>query len=306
MRPSFTRALVLVAFITAMLPLEALAQDHSEIKTVPQSATQFAVDLYRLMEDGEKNLFFSPHSIYTVLALMCGGAAGKTAEQMAAALHVPLEGEAFQDALAGIQDILNQIQQSGEVKLDIVNSLWPQSGASLKPEFLLLAKRYLAEVYPVDYQTEPAAVSKRINAWAEQETNGRIKDIIGDLHPETHLLLANAIYFKGDWARQFDKAKTSKMPFQLLGGGTVQVPIMMQLGRFPLAQTGLVQILQLPYEGGDLSMTIGEYRILAGRAIRNGCHRVPASIPDNLGIRSCESGSVRTKYCSMNLWLLME
>ena len=260
-RRCFTVALIAIALLAVALPTSGFAQEQSEIQTVSQSATEFAVDLYRrFVDSGDregKNLFFSPFSIYTVLALMYGGAAGETAAQMATALHLQLEPAAFQAALADIQDILDQIRERGEIELDIANSLWPQSDAALVPEFLELAESYLAEVFPVDYRTEADAVRNRINAWAEEKTNGTIEEIVyWNLHPETHLLLANAIYFKGDWIRRFDQAKTESMPFHRGDNETVEVPMMMQLGRFPIAWSDSAQILQLPYQGGDLSMTI--------------------------------------------------
>jgi serpin B len=257
MKSTYSHALVVITLIAMLLATTGFAQDRSPQESVAQSATEFAVDLYRQMGEEGKNLFFSPYGIYTVLALMYGGAAGETAEQMAAALHVTLDAEAFQAGLADIQEILNQIGERGEVELNIANSLWPQSGAALKPEFLQLAARYLAAIYQVDYRTEPEAVRAEINAWAEEKTNGRIQNILKEpLYPETHLLLANAIFFKGDWIRQFDEAKTRSMPFHRLDHDTIEVPMMMQLGRFPFAWTDSAQILQLPYQGDDLSMTI--------------------------------------------------
>jgi len=261
MRRTFSAVLVFIALIAIVVPAGIFAQQQSEAEVVSRSATQFALDLYHRFsaspERQTENLFFSPYSIYTVLALMYGGAAGETAEQMAAALHVQPDPEAFQAGLADIQAILNQVGERGEVQLNIANSLWPQSGAALNPEFLQLAERYLSEVNPVDYRRNPAAAKEQINAWAEEKTNERIKEIVNwTLHPETHLLLANAIYFKGDWVWQFDEAETENMPFQLLDGGSVEVPMMFQLGHFPFAWTESAQIMRLPYQGGDLSMTV--------------------------------------------------
>jgi serpin B len=259
MRPSRLRILAVIGLVTLLLPTTGFAQEQSQIGTVSQSTAAFAVDLYRqLMSRGDqKNLFFSPYSIYTVLALMYGGAAGKTAQEMAAALHVDLNPELFQAGLASIQEILNQIGKRGAVELNIANSLWPQSGTALKPEFLELAKRYLAEINHVDYRLAPAAVRDRINSWAEEKTNKRIKEIVNwDLHPETHLLLANAIYFKGNWIWRFDESKTESMPFHRLDNRTANVPMMKQLGNFPFAWTDSAQILKLPDQGDDLSMTI--------------------------------------------------
>ena len=178
MRRYFVRALVGIALIAVVLPAGIFAQEQSETQTVSRSAAKFALDLYRQFsaspERQTENLFFSPYSIYTVLALMYGGAAGETAGQMAAALHVQPEAEDFQTGLADIQSILNQIGERGEVQLNIANSLWPQSGAALKPEFLELAERYLAEVNAVDYRRYPTEARERINAWGEEKTNQRI------------------------------------------------------------------------------------------------------------------------------------
>ena len=255
------QALAVIVLLAIILPTSVRSQDASPQESVSRSTTEFAVDLYRQFADQEKNaqknLFFSPYSIYTVLALMYGGAAGETAEQIAAALHARLPADAFHAGMAAVQSGLNQIGEKGEVELNIANSLWPQSGAALKPQFLRLAERYLAEINPVDYRRQAGIAREQINAWAEDKTNGRIREIVNwTLDPETHLLLANAIYFKGDWMRQFDPAETEEMPFYRSVENVVTVPMMSQLGRFPFAWTDSSQILQLPYQGGDLSMIV--------------------------------------------------
>lgn len=197
MRCSFSLALIVISFVTLNLPTTGFAQNQSDVETVSRSATEFAVDLYRQTRGEEENLFFSPYSIYTLLSLMYGGADRETAAQMAAALHVQLEPKDLQAAMVDIQGILSRIREKGEVELNIGNSLWPQTDGALVPEFLNLAAVYLAEVYQVNYRTKPEAVRARINSWAEEKTNGRIKEIVNwDLHPETHLLLANAIFLK--------------------------------------------------------------------------------------------------------------
>jgi len=258
MKRSFCRAPMIVAAAVLVSPAAIVAQDGSDVEAVSRAATQFAVDLYKLVNDGENaNVFFSPYSIYTVLALMYGGARDDTAEQIAAALHAELDPEEFHAAMVEIRGLLDAIEEAGEVDLSIANALWPQSGAELVDEFLELAEGYQADVNPVDYRTEAEAVRKRINTWAEDNTNGRIKEIISwVLHPETHLLLANAIFFKGNWASQFDKANTTIMPFSVSRNETIDVDMMTQLGEFGYGYANQAEILVLPYEGGELSMII--------------------------------------------------
>jgi hypothetical protein len=96
-----------------------------------------------------------------------------------------------------------------------------------------------------------AALHVTLDAEAFQAGLAEIQEILNwQLHPETHLLLANAIFFKGNWARQFDEAKTQSMPFHRLDNKTIEVPMMFQLGRFPFGWSESAQVLQLPYEGG--------------------------------------------------------
>ncbi len=140
------QALAVIVLLAIILPTSVRSQDASPQESVSRSTTEFAVDLYRQFagrtENQQENLFFSPYSIYTVLALMYGGAAGETSEQIAADLHARLPADAFHAGMAAVQSGLNEIGEKG-VELNIANSLWPQSGAALKPDFLRLAERYL-------------------------------------------------------------------------------------------------------------------------------------------------------------------
>jgi serpin B len=73
---------------------------------------------------------------------------------------------------------------------------------------------------------------------------------------DTRLALANAIAFEGLWEAPFDRAQTRDAPFRLGAGEVASVPTMSQEGRFRLASTPALQMLELRYRGGDLSMLI--------------------------------------------------
>jgi serpin B len=72
--------------------------------------TTFATDLYGQLKGGEGNLFFSPYSISTALAMTYGGARGETAQQMANVLHFPAQQEPLHAACAALGTELNAIQ----------------------------------------------------------------------------------------------------------------------------------------------------------------------------------------------------
>jgi len=224
-----------------------------------ESVNELAFDLYRKLagqEDG--NLFFSPYSISSALAMTYGGARGETAEQMEEVLHFGGP-ETTHLSFSYLRETLNNIQKEGHVQLSIANSLWPQKDYPFLPAYLTLIKKYYGcEITPVDYKADAEDARRRINTWVENQTNDKIKDLIaeGFLNAQTRLVLANAIYFKGDWASQFKQEATHPAPFTLIDGTTVDVPMMSQAADFKMARTETVQALELPYESGDLSMII--------------------------------------------------
>jgi serpin B len=223
------------------------------------SVNTFSVDLYRkLSSENAGNLFFSPYSISTALAMTYGGARGDTAEEMNRVLHFGGQ-NATHPAFAALRTSLNGIQEKGDIQLSIANALWPQQDYAFLPAYMdLIRKDYGSEIRPVNYAQDTEGARKQINRWVEQQTNQKIKDLIGQgvLNSLTRLVLVNAIYFKGNWASQFDAKDTRTAQFRLPDGNTADVQMMSRKARYGLAEEDNLQVLELPYEGGDLSMLV--------------------------------------------------
>ena len=229
-----------------------------EAMAVARGNTSFALDLYQQLRHNAGNLFFSPYSISTALAMTYAGARGDTATQMAQTLHFPLAGERLHEAFAALGRLLNAVQERGDVLLSVANALWPQAGYHFLASFLDLVKRFYGlSITPLDF-AEPDKARAQINAWVEEETGDKIKELIrpGMLDSLTRLVLTNAIYFKGNWAHPFDRAKTKQAPFWLTAKRAVDVPMMAQKQDFEYAETAELQMLSLPYVGGALSMVL--------------------------------------------------
>lgn len=224
--------------------------------------TAFAVDLYHQLRSIEGNLFFSPYSISTALAMTYAGARGNTEAQMARVLHFDLDHltqEALHSAFAALEEHMAQIQGKGDVALHVANSLWPQAGYAFLAAFIDLCRRcYGVTITSVDYAADTEGARQQINAWVEEKTRDKIKELLKPPHvtPWTTLILVNAIYFKGNWAKQFDKKETDDGAFYLATGDPVSVPMMSQKARFGYQETEDLQVLELPYAGGDLSMLV--------------------------------------------------
>ena len=220
--------------------------------------TEFALDLYQKLRIVEDNLFFSPYSISTALAMTYAGARGNTEAQMAKALHFTLDQKQLHPAFASLEARLKIVQERGHIQLKVANRLWPQVGYPFLEEFLALTKEYYGVlITPVDYRN-PEAACRIINAWVEEKTQGKIKELIpsGVLDHLTRLVLTNAIYFKGNWASRFDKTLTANAPFWVTPAEAVEVPMMAQKGEFRYAENDTLQILELSYVGDDLSLIV--------------------------------------------------
>ncbi|HOX43474.1 MAG TPA: serpin family protein [Myxococcota bacterium] len=221
----------------------------------------FAVDLFKKLVAEAKggNVFFSPFSLESALGMTAAGARGATADEMAAVLHLAAAGPDPHAALAGLARALTGAKlEGGELK--VANALWGQRGFGFQKAFLeLVSSRYGGGLREVDFVKATEEARLAINAWVAEITAGRIKDLLapGDVTAATALVLTNAIYFKGLWAAKFDPAATRPGNFKLASGQVAQVPLMSQSSKLGYAEPrpGL-QLLELPYQGGELSMVV--------------------------------------------------
>ena len=231
----------------------------TDTRKVVAGNTEFAVDLYGKLRTGEGNVFFSPYSISTALAMTCGGARGETENQMAQTLRFNLPPDKLHPAFAALESNLNAVQQKGQIKLAVANSLWPQAGYEFLPDYLALCQKYYdTSITPVDYKGHTEAARKTINNWVEARTNRKIVELLkpGVLDSSTRLVLVNAIYFKGKWVSQFETNRTENQPFHISSDKTIDAPLMRQTHDFHYAEFPGLQVLELPYVGDDLSMIV--------------------------------------------------
>lgn len=225
--------------------------------TVYDSSNLFAFDIYRTLSKQPGNIFLSPFSISTALAMTYIGAADNTAQQMKDVLHFNLDDETLH---SGFSELISSLNQPNEkYQLSIANSMWAQEGYPFLQEFIDKVQRYYSSgLNYVDFAEATEEARQRINNWIEEKTNQRIKDMIkpGDIDSLTRLVLTNAIYFKGNWAKSFDPSLTKKETFYVSNKQEKQVEMMFESLTAAYTEDSLVQVLELPYAGDELSMII--------------------------------------------------
>lgn len=205
-------------------------------------------------EEEGKNVFVSPFSIATALTMVYTGAAGETKQAMAEALS--LGPESVEKIGRAHSEMRKKIErQDSKIELSIANSLWARSGVRFKSEFLDRNREFFgAEISTLDF-ADPGAAAV-INRWVDSSTKGKIDKIVEQIDSQTVMYLINAIYFKGRWKTEFDKAATGQGTFRLLDGSRKPVMLMTQSGNYPYLRGEGFQAVGLPYGDGSVGMYI--------------------------------------------------
>jgi len=224
---------------------------------VVEGNNAFAMELYGQLGYESGNLFFSPESISTALAMTYAGARADTAAEMAKTLHFTLPPGQLHPAMGALLRDRNAAHDGYQLKE--ADALWVQKGYSLLPEFLKLNKdNYEAGLNQLDFKGATEASRQIINLWVEQRTENKIRELLtpGILDSDSRLVLTNAIYFKGDWEKAFKKEDTKEEDFHLSATQAIQTPLMHMTNGFNYLDGGSFQALEIPYKNKELSMII--------------------------------------------------
>jgi serpin B len=236
------------------------AAPSADVRAVAEDNNRFALDLYARLRTGPAdNLFFSPASLSTALAMTYAGAGGRTAEQMARVLHFGLPRERLHPAFRDLRRYWDAKDKESGYRLSLANRLWGQQGSHFLPGFLATTREhYGAELAQVDFARQADRARQRINAWIEEQTRRKIQDLIppGVLDAMTGLVLTNAIYFKGDWTEPFREEATQVAPFHVSAHQQTDAPLMYRQDDFRYWAGAGLKVLELPYGKGDLAMLV--------------------------------------------------
>jgi len=235
----------------------------AEVKELADGNNAFGADMYRELAKSERgNLFFSPYSIRTALAMTYAGAKGETAGQMKEALHFTLGDARLHAANKAAKRSMDTDEDAGH-ELCIANSLWGKEGYKFLQPFLNINETCYGGALRTVPFPEPGRTT--INRWVEEKTKEKIKNLIsrGGVNKLTRLVLVNAIYFYGFWEFEFDEDLTKDAPFYVTPGNRIQVKTMhhkmhrvQREPRFRYLETDRFQAVKLPYKGGRVEMVV--------------------------------------------------
>lgn len=231
-----------------------------ELAVIVDGQNQLGIDLYRALASGsEANLVLSPWSVSTDLAMVHAGAAGATAAELGAVLHV--DGIAPERVPVATNrlglDLL--ARQREKVELAAANKLWTDEGLTLRPPFLdTMSRSFGAPVAAADFSADAESARLAINEWTAGQTGGRIRDLFppGTVDANTALVLVNAVSLNAEWFFPFNPDLTGDEPFTRLDGTQVTVPMMHFNEYLPTASGPGWRAVEIPYSGDELSMVV--------------------------------------------------
>ncbi|XP_056440346.1 leukocyte elastase inhibitor-like isoform X2 [Gadus chalcogrammus] len=251
------------SILTALVLCTLLCLEDTMASSTPltEANTTFTLALFKKITEGNKsgNVFYSPLSISSALAMVLLGARGNTSTQMSEALQHQ-KGE--EDINASFSKLLSELNKPDALySLSMANRLYGEKTYQFVQGFLLETRKYYqADLQSVDFKAKAEEARVEINTWVEKQTQDKITNLLvpGVVDSLTRLVLVNAIYFKGKWDKQFKEEATKETAFKLNKNDTKKVKMMYHKARFPLAfiPEANCQILELPYEGKELSMLI--------------------------------------------------
>lgn len=250
--------IIAMALLAFLLPYESHA-GSANLDALAHGTSTFTLSLFQQILAKEKgNILFSPYSISMALGMAGAGARGKTSEEMERTLGYTLPTGTLYPALAELSHQLTKAGNENGQLLSDANAIWLQNDFKVQPDYLRLLKDYFDnEAQQLDF-CHAAKASRTINDWVARKTRDHIRDLIpaSALDCDTKLVLTNAIYFLGSWASPFKEGLTEHGPFILASGQREKALLMHRQGAYPYAELEGWQALELPYEGGRLTMLV--------------------------------------------------
>jgi len=261
--PVYLLSAIFILFSCSKEPVEILPVDPVPINlttdqvSLIKSENSFAFDIFKKVAGSSQesqNLIISPLSISYALSMTLNGAKGTTRDAMLNALRSNgLTPEIINNSYKSLSEALLSVDS--RVIISVANSVWTENNFVVKKPFTdILTAYYSAESKSFDIAD--TQVPKQINTWIESKTNGLIKNMVDKLDESTVMLLINAIYFKGKWNSQFDKANTVQKSFNKPGGAIVDVPMMKQKSEYKVFTGEGFVLAEFPYGQGNFVMDV--------------------------------------------------
>jgi len=232
-----------------------------------KSVNEFTFSFFESVNKNDKNIIFSPYSISAALTMTYCGAEAQTQRAMAQTLFLTEDRNQVADIYAQYNRSINAPIITDNITLKNANSLWGEKSYPFKREYIeLVEAKFGAPLTKLSFINEPKECTETINKWVEKKTENKIKDLIpeGVISGNTRMVLVNAVYFYGGWAKAFEKQASAKQNFYLNETDTIELDFMNTYSKLYYFENELFKAVEIPYKGKAASMILFIPKNIAG------------------------------------------
>ena len=245
-------------FVIMGLCMAFFSNTKADEQLPSQAGNNFGISLYQNLsaDAGDENVFISPYSIYTALAITYAGADSTTKAQFEKSLGIK-NPATFHAELHKMIESLNERDDKG-FRILTANALWIDKQAKLLSSYTNLTKKYYDISENSIDVTEPEKSADKINDWVTEKTEDKIHNLVSpkNITPDTKLIITNAVYFKAEWLHPFEHESTREEDFNPFVGTPIKAQMMHQQAHFKYLTVDGSAFIELPYKGNQLSMII--------------------------------------------------
>lgn len=208
-------------------------------------------NILKFMPD-DKNYMVSPFSLKMAMSLAANGAGGTTKDEILTAFGI----DNLDSYNTAAKELIERYEGTSSVKLNVANSIWLNKDVAGKDiKFTDEYKKLVSEYYKGTASEEDAKnIAMKINSWVEKKTNNKIKNLLPEGDAKFLSVLVNTIYFKGEWAEQFEEYATKEEDFTDRNGKVEKTDFMHKTERYRFYEDENMKMVRVPYKGGKTAM----------------------------------------------------
>lgn len=208
-------------------------------------------NILKFMPD-DKNYMVSPFSLKMAMSLAANGADGTTKDEILTAFGI----DNLDSYNTAAKELIERYEGTSSVKLNVANSIWLNKDVAGKDiKFIDEYKKLVSEYYKGTASEEDAKnIAMKINSWVEKKTNNKIKNLLPEGDAKFLSVLVNTIYFKGEWAEQFEEYATKEEDFTDRNGKVEKTDFMHKTERYRFYEDENMKMVRVPYKGGKTAM----------------------------------------------------
>ncbi|XP_008849432.1 protein Z-dependent protease inhibitor isoform X2 [Nannospalax galili] len=205
------------------------------------------------------NVVFSPLGVSVVMVGLMLGSKGETKAQIEHGLHLQAlsrEGPLILPTL--FKRLRETLSSNWELGFSQGSFAFIHKDFDVKETYLNLSRKYFDTDCILTNFHNASQAKGLMNYHINKETRGKIPKLFDEINPETKLILADYILFKGKWLTPFDPTFTEEDTFHLHKYKTVKVSMMYRAGNFASTfdKNFRCHVLKLPYQGNATMLVV--------------------------------------------------